>query len=474
MIHLYDQYRFIAAWIIIVIFSLRLPAQEMLSLEQCRKMALEKSEEIQIAQRRVDKALTEESAAKTNRLPSIAASASGLYLKKDIEMELWLPTSVPDPTTGALVPNLMTHPVTGDIITGADGNPLFNMYAWLPLDISLHGAFLAGIAVEQPVYAGGRIATAIRMSGLGVDMSRELLAAQQADIIYETDQAYWLYVAVQEKVKLAESFNGLLEALEKRIADAFENGLSTRNELLKVMVKHNEAKLQLQRAKSGLELGRMSLCRLTGLPFNTRILTTDTTFIVDHKASYYEYESGVTGRPEYRVLKQNIEMARLQWKLARSEFLPVAGIRMGLNYTGGIDIGNTSYNSSNAFLVASLKIPIFHWGEGKKRALSASYDLKIRQSELLVNESLMSLETEQAWLSLKDARLRALLAKENLLQAEENLKINRDNYELGMNILTDLLEAQALWQSARSELIEALASLKLQESALRKATGNLN
>ena len=467
------KHLYFSVFIIMLLPACGLRAQERLSLEQCRNMALENSEEIQMARLRIDKALTEVASARINRLPALSASASGLYLHRDIEMELWLPTAVPNPSTGELVPNLMTHPVTGEIIKGADGNPLFNMYAWLPLEISLQGAFIAGITVEQPVYAGGRIATGTGMSRLGVEMSRENLAVQQAGIIYETDQAYWLYVAVQEKVKLAEAFQNLLEALEKRVGDAYEHGLSTRNELLKVMVKHNEAILQLQKAKSGLELGRMSLCRLTGLPYNTVIYTTDTVLVMDIKTLPCDYDSLVYRRPEYRLLQQNIEMARLQQKLVRAEFLPVAGFSMGVNYTGGIDFGPTGYDSSNAFLMASLKIPIFHWGEGKKRTLLANYDLMIRQSELRKNESLMMLETEQAWLGLTDARLRASLATQNLVQAEENLKINRDNYETGMSVLTDLLEAQALWQSARSDLIEAMTSLKLHESAFLKATGNL-
>lgn len=93
---------------------------------------------------------------KTQYLPSLSGSATGLYLHNNIEQELTLPTQVPDPATGQLRPNVMVHPQTGEVVMGPDGNPVFNMYAWLPLEISLQGAYLAGISLQQPLYTGER------------------------------------------------------------------------------------------------------------------------------------------------------------------------------------------------------------------------------------------------------------------------------------------------------------------------------
>jgi len=106
-------------------------------------------------------------------------------------------------------------------------------------------------------------------------MASDNLELQRVNTLWEADQAYWLYVSVQEKVKLAEAYEGLLDRLRERVNNAWETGMTTRNELMKVTVKHNEAKLQLQKAHSGLDLTRMALCRITGLPFDTAIETTE-------------------------------------------------------------------------------------------------------------------------------------------------------------------------------------------------------
>ena len=86
----------------------------------------------------------------------------------------------------------------------------------------------------------------------------------------------------------------------------------------------------------------------------------------------------------------------------------------------------------------------------------------------------MKLEIEQARLNALDAQTRVQLAQEALKQADENLRVHTDNYEVGMAVLTDLLEAQAQWQQVYSELIEAKADMKLKETAWQKALGILN
>lgn len=485
-------------------------AQQRLTLEECRRLALEQSEEMKIARFRVEKAGAERAAMKTQYLPSLSGSATGLYLHNNIEQELTLPTQVPDPATGQLRPNVMVHPQTGEVVMGPDGNPVFNMYAWLPLEISLQGAYLAGISLQQPLYTGGKIAAGHAMTRIGAEMAADNLELQRANTLWETDQAYWLFVSVQEKVKLAEAYEGLLSRLEERVQNAWETGMTTRNELLKVTVKHNEARLQLQKARSGLELTRMALCRITGLPFDTALETageeslglqadTDTTSgggvpgarthagesvrdsfspmaveVVPEPANHLPGTAvDLSARPEFRLLQKNVALAEEQVKLVRADFLPTAGISVGYNHVGGIEVGPEKFSSSNPSVIASLKIPLFHWGEGRQKQISAQRDRAIREAELEKNSRLMALEVEQARLNLRDARLRLEMAAPAMEQAEENLRVSSDNYEVGLGLLTDLLEAQAQWQNARSEQIEAVADYRLKESAWLKATGAL-
>lgn len=447
--------------------------QHRFTLEECRTMALEHSHGMKIAALQQEKAGAERKAVRALYLPSLSANATGIYLRDNIEMEMYLPTVVPDPETGRLVPNFMTHPVTGGILTGPDGNPLFNLYAWLPLEVSLQGAYMAGLSLEQPLYTGGRITAGNAMARIGMDMAAENMRLQRAETLFETDQAYWMYVSVQEKLALAEAYERLLQELEEQVRHAHETGYVHRNEWLRVKVRHNEARLQLQQALNGRELARMDLCRMIGLPFDTPLETTDSILNQAEPVLPLKTAAPVAGRSEYRLLEKQVDLAREQVRLARAEFLPTAGIRLGYNYVGGIELGPTAYDEGNASVIASVSLPLFHWGEGRRKQQSARKDLDIRQAELDRQAGLMVLEMEQAGHKLAEALKRVRLAEETMELAEENLRVHRDRFELSMGVLTELLEAQVQWQSARSTIIEARGELRLQETAYRKAMGTL-
>ena len=68
-----------------------------------------------------------------------------------------------------------------------------------------------------------------------------------------------------------------------------------------------------------------------------------------------------------------------------------------------------------------------------------------------MNEQMM-LELTQAANNLDEARLESELSDRSLLQAEENMKVSKSQYEVGLETLSDYLEAQALWQQAYETL----------------------
>ena len=60
-----------------------------------------------------------------------------------------------------------------------------------------------------------------------------------------------------------------------------------------------------------------------------------------------------------------------------------------------------------------------------------------------------------------------------LSQAEENLQVSKNRYEVGLETITNFMEAQAQWQKAWSDWIDARTELRLNETYYLKATGRL-
>ena len=124
--------------------------------------------------------------------------------------------------------------------------------------------------------------------------------------------------------------------------------------------------------------------------------------------------------------------------------------------------------------VASLSIPIHNWGKGIKGIKKAKLELDNKRLELSKNERLMNIELKQAEQNISDGYNMIKSSTIAVAQASENLRNMQLNYEVGMCTLTDLLDAQAQWQEARSCQIEAETQYKIYETEYLRVTGRLS
>ncbi|MCC8170181.1 MAG: TolC family protein [Parabacteroides sp.] len=463
--------------LLFVLFQAVPAMAQTLDLEQCREMALESNKQITISHRQAEQAGYTLKSYKANFLPKF--TGEGMYLFSGGELkentpELFLPTYVPDPATGRLTPN-----VAG---VGADGNPVFKQYGYVPplsFELSLNNTFLAGVSVEQPLYMGGKITAAYKMACIGKDISRVNMAFTRTDILVRTDEAYWQVVKVKELLAATGKYRDAVAGLLQNVSDACAAGMKSKNDFLKVQVKLNEAELMVRKAQNGVRLAKMNLCHYIGLPLQTDV-DVSARFAGADSAAYGSAmvpalpAADVTARPEYELLSRQIEYKHQQTKLVRSDFLPNLGVSAAYMYTEGLRLNDEKLLSSGSFsALFSLKVPLFHWGEGvnKVRAAKAEKTIALLQREDALEK--MELEAMQALNALDEAVLEVNLTRRSLAQAEENLKVSRDHYEAGMETLTGYMEAQAAWQKAWADLIEAEAGMRFSETYYLKAIGQL-
>lgn len=454
-----------------------LQAQVELDLQKCRSMALENSKKMAIAGQQAVKANYDKKVYRANFFPKISAMGMYAYMQKEYSFKIdggYLPTFVPD-ASGQLKPNYLIHPVTGKPVVGADGTPIFNQYAFMPdiaLSLGLDNAYTVGGVLEQPLYMGGKVRSAFRMASIGADMAYLNVRYNRAEVITEADGAYWQYLKVKELVLSALKYKEVVGELVKNLTDAYQTGMAFRNDLLKAQVKFNEAELLLQKARHGETLAAMDLCRIIGVDLHSSLQIRDS--LQDGLTpGILEGNPDITGRPEYHLLEKEIELKKKQVDLTRSDFLPQLGISASYGYTDGMALNGESDGMSSFMAIVSLKVPVFHWSEGRNKIKSARSEQTISELKRADRIQLMQLETARARFNVEDAASRVEMTRKSLLQAEENLTVSKNRYEVGMENLTNYMEAQAQWQKAWSDWIDAKSELRLSETQYLKATGRL-
>ena len=410
-----------------------------LSMEQCRDMALIASEELKQADNRLRQAELDDKIAATARLPKIEGSATGAYVLPDIEM------------------------------TG--------------MELAMRGTYMAGLTLTQPIYTGGKISAGRQMARLGRQIADQQLRMTRMDVLVDADNAYWSYIAVRRKVRMLESYSTQMDTIYKQTSSAVAAGMAIENDLLRIEAKRTEIEYQLQRARNGADLCRMALCNVIGAPLDTAIEPTDTTFNIESPTAM---SLDIARRPEVGLLEKQIDVNMQRIRDARSEMLPTVGLSAGYSYYGNIklkgfaDMGNGTtvpytqeFRDGIGIAMLAVKIPIFHWGESRKKMHKARYELDNSQLELQRNMRLISIEALQAVQNVEDGYRMIHTAESGLRQAEENLRVMRNRYAAAMSPLTDLLDAQSQWQQAQSNLIEAQTQYMIYRTDYLRATGQL-
>lgn len=410
-----------------------------LSMEQCRDMALTASEELKQADNRLRQAELDDKIAATARLPKIEGSATGAYVLPDIEM------------------------------TG--------------MELAMRGTYMAGLTLTQPIYTGGKISAGRQMARLGRQIADQQLRMTRMDVLVDADNAYWSYIAVRRKVRMLESYSTQMDTIYKQTSSAVTAGMAIENDLLRIEAKRTEIEYQLQHARNGADLCRMALCNVIGAPLDTAIEPTDTTFNIESPTAM---SLDIARRPEVGLLEKQIDVNMQRIRDARSEMLPTVGLSAGYSYYGNIklkgfaDMGNGTtvpytqeFRDGIGIAMLAVKIPIFHWGESRKKMHKARYELDNSQLELQRNMRLMSIEAQQAVQNVEDGYRMIHTAESGLRQAEENLRVMRNRYAAAMSPLTDLLDAQSQWQQAQSNLIEAQTQYMIYRTDYLRATGQL-
>jgi len=77
----------------------------------------------------------------------------------------------------------------------------------------------------------------------------------------------------------------------------------------------------------------------------------------------------------------------------------------------------------------------------------------------------------KAWNDMNDAYKQVGIAQESIVQSEENLRLNTDYYQAGTATISDLLDAQTLYQQSRDKYVESFTNYEVKKREYLQATG---
>ncbi|MCI6549728.1 MAG: TolC family protein [Prevotella sp.] len=146
--------------------------------------------------------------------------------------------------------------------------------------------------------------------------------------------------------------------------------------------------------------------------------------------------------------------------------LPAVGVGAGYTYT---DMLRSRNNFGMVF--ATVSIPISDWWGGSHAVRRRQIAARNAREQLEDNMQLLKINMLKNWNDVDDAYKQLALAKKGIEQSEENLRLNRDFYHAGTVKMSDLLDAQRLFQQTRDQYVDAFAQLQIKMLEYRQSIG---
>lgn len=406
-------------------FQLPLKAQQLYTLEECRQMALEQNAKMKVAANKTQMAKQEKHEAVTNFFPSI--SLTGGAMKAD--------------------DGLIQMPM---------GEQTMKL-----LDEGMFG----GAIVTMPIFAGGQIYHGNKLAKLGVELSELQLRQTQNEVTLTVDQYYWNIVVLNEKLKTLQHVSALLEKICSDAKAAVDAGIKNRNDLLQVELRKNETQSVVIDIQNNIAICKMLLAQYIGTDMNGfDVQTAVSNELSSPEQLYVNHNERLESTVEYQLLSKAVDASKLEKRLNAGQFLPMVALQGGYLYNDFMGPSQNSFvGMLNVSIPISWKAP-FSVRKYKLRHQNAVTEFNNGSEQLMIR-------MQKAQIDLSNAYQQALIARNSIEQSEENLRLNEQYYKAGTSSMSDLLQAQQLYQQSRDKYAEAYSKYEISKTEYLQATG---
>lgn len=418
------------------------PAQEkrILTLEECKEMALKYNADIQTGKIDIEAARQTRKEAFTKYFPQISAGAATYKADDDL-----VKANIPDLTQMGL--------------------PIPAMEVGM-----LEKGNLVTVSAMQPIFAGGQIVNSNKLAKTALDASILQLDMTTDKIELETENYYWKIVSLKEAEKTINIIDTLLQSLHKDVSLAVKAGITTQNDLLTVQLKQNELQSTRLQVENGIRLSCMALSQYIGLPLDSAEYIDVPEFSSGIKSPgdyLVDHQSVLSSLSTYKLLEKNVEAHKLKRKISLGEQLPTVGV--GVSYAYEDLMFDKSRN--HFIMMATVSVPISDWWGGSHKVNRAKLEEKkaIRQQQ--DGSEKLQLKMQQSWNLLTESYKQITLAESAVRESQENLRMQRNNYNTGVSSLSELLDAQSLFQTSRNRYTDACIDYQIKVTQYLQDTG---
>lgn len=317
------------------------------------------------------------------------------------------------------------------------------------------------------------------MVALQARKALEELAAKSVDMTVQdvkvaVIKAYYNVLIAEKQKGLVDQNIARMEQMEFETREIYKAGMAEKIDVDRLTVTLNNLRTQKVRAEQMSDLAYLSLKFQIGMPLLRPVILTDSLSASDNSSGLLDTHLDYHLRNEYQLLEIQKRIAAYDVKRYKLGWLPTLSL-FG-NY------GYTLYNSEKLFhpgdswqksalIGASLSIPIFDGFQRRNRLKQAEYTLQKNENNIENMKMALTLENENARISLRNNLMALENQEKNMALAEEVYNIARIKYKEGVGSSLEVMNAESELKEAQTNYFQALYDVITAKVDLQKALG---
>ncbi len=336
----------------------------------------------------------------------------------------------------------------------------------------------------------------LRAAQHALTAARMQQATSRSEVAFATRQQFYLVVQAVKQIGVATEALRVARDSEHLVRAKYEVGSVSRADVLQAQVHTSQAQLDSITAVHSLLVGRDELATLVGVEAS-KMADVDTS--LSFTAHAYDEASllreAEANRPDLQGARASLKSAQAGLRSANLNRLPYVTLNYGLDYRPRSNFKQTAFDTLNLItgrigpldtplvtsggsrrdldyqVSVSLNLDLFTGFQTEAGIADARANLMRAQDAYNVLARNLSAQVHEAWLTYQQALTSEAVAEVSVASAVENLRLNQEKYRVGSATILDLITAESTLASAQSQLVGALAGIRVAEAGIDQARG---
>lgn len=330
-----------------------------------------------------------------------------------------------------------------------------------------YNSFSSSVEVSQLITDWGKTKSEVRVAETELEASRYDYDDTLQKLLFDVKDTYFSLLRARKKEAVAQEAVIMYEHHLDQARAYYEVGKVSRYDVTTAEVDLSNARLDLIRAGTSVKTARSGLNNSLGYPDAPQ-------FEIEDMLSYEKVElvreqvleTAIQARPDLKALEAQ--------KRASEESLVVAAKSNSptLSATAGYSWGDDDFTGDDEiYMGISLNVSLYDGGFTKEKIREARAGLDKAKADLESQKQDVILEVEEAFLEVQDSVQAILAAEKTVEQARENLNLANGRYEVGVGSPVEVTDATENYINAKNTYYGALYDYRTALATLEKAMG---